>query len=212
MNPTAVDYRPRVKICGLREAAHAIAAAEAGADYLGFVFAPTRRYITPEAVAEIRRSLPADVQAVGLFVNAEATAIRSIAQFCRLDFVQLCGDESPEFCRALGVPVIKSLRVRGPEIAHDVARYAEVAAWCVLDGYQPNAYGGTGTGFDWTLAAKLTDRYRIMLAGGLDPANVGIAVATARPWGVDVSSGVETDGRKDIAKISAFVWAAREQD
>jgi len=200
---------PKVKICGLREATHARVAVESGADYLGFVFAPTRRYVAPETVAAIARDLPRSVPKVGLFVNERAEKIEEIAALCRLDYVQLCGDESPEFCAALAVPAIKSLRVRGPEIADAVERYAPVATWVQLDGFQPGAYGGTGTSFDWQLAGALSERHRIMLAGGLTPNNVAEAIATAHPWGVDVSSGVEIDGRKDPEKIREFIAAAK---
>lgn len=199
----------QVKICGLRDLANARAAVEAGADYLGFVFAPTRRYVSPDVVRSIVGELPDTVARVGLFVNEAPETIRQVISTCALDYVQLCGDESPEFCRDLGVPVIRSLRVRGPEIATEVEAYAGRVAWCQLDGYQPQARGGTGTTFDWQLAAPLTGRCRIMLAGGLGPENVSEAIRIARPWGVDVSSGVETDGRKDPAKIYAFVRAAK---
>jgi phosphoribosylanthranilate isomerase len=126
-----------------------------------------------------------------------------------LTYVQLCGDESVDYCRDLGVPFVKSLRVRGPEIAGDVERYASIAAWCQLDAYQPGAHGGTGTSFDWAIARELSRRYHIMVAGGLTPENVGKAIRVARPFGVDVSSGVESNGRKDSDKIAAFVLAAR---
>lgn len=200
---------PVVKICGLREVEHARVAVEAGADFVGFVFAPTRRYVAPKQVRAITQELPRSVPRVGLFVDETAETIREIFATCRLDYVQLCGDESPEYCVALGLPVVKSLRVRGGEIAAEVERYATVSHWIQLDGFQRGAYGGTGTTFDWRLAGELSSRYRIMLAGGLNPENVGEAIAVGQPWGVDVSSGVETDGQKDVAKIRAFVRAAK---
>jgi phosphoribosylanthranilate isomerase len=199
----------KVKICGLRDLANARAAVEAGADFVGFVFAPTRRYVPPEIVASIVRELPSSSQKVGLFVDESAETIQSIARTCHLDIVQLCGDETPEFCQSIGVPAVKLLRVRGPEIAVEVERYADAVAWCILDGFQPNSYGGTGTTFDWNLARPITRRFNVMVAGGLTPENVAAAIEVARPWGVDVSSGVETDGQKDASKIEAFVRAAR---
>jgi len=198
-----------VKICGLREVEHVRAAVEAGADFVGFVFAPTRRYIAPEQVSAIARELPRSVPRVGLFVNEARETVREIFAVCALDYVQLCGDETPEYCAALDLPVVKSLRVRGADVVAEVERYAPTSRWIQLDGFQPGAYGGTGTSFDWRLARELTSTYRIMLAGGLSAENVGDAIAIARPWGVDVSSGVETDGQKDVAKIRAFVAAAR---
>ena len=199
----------KVKICGLRDLANARVAVEAGADFVGFVFAPTRRYVVPDLVATISRELPSSVQKVGLFVNESAATIREIVRDCKLDFAQLCGDETPEFCRTLGVPVVKSLKVRGPEVLEEVARYADLVAWCQLDGFQPDQHGGTGTSFDWELAQPVARRFTVMVAGGLTPENVTGAIVVARPWGVDVSSGVEIDGQKDPEKIVAFVRAAR---
>jgi phosphoribosylanthranilate isomerase len=199
----------KVKICGLRDLANAQIAADAGADFVGFNFAPVRRYVSPDTAREIVRELPASVQKVGLFVNEDPATIRAIVRGCGLDYAQLCGDESPEFCRDLGVPAVKSLRVQGPEIAAEVARYADHVAWCILDGYRPNAYGGTGTTFDWSLARELAGQFPIMVAGGLTPENVAAAIELVAPWGVDVSSGVETDGVKDPVKIVAFLEAAR---
>jgi phosphoribosylanthranilate isomerase len=198
-----------VKICGLREAEHARVAVDCGADLIGFVFAPTRRYVAPEIVAEIIRDLPRSVPTVGLFVDEQPAVVRSIAQTCGLAYVQLCGDESVDYCCQLGLRLIKSLRVRGPSIAKEVERFAAVAEWCVLDAFQPGAHGGTGTSFDWELARDVGRIYQVIVAGGLTPENVGQAIQTARPRGVDVSSGVESSGRKDPEKIEAFVRAAR---
>ena len=199
----------KVKICGIRDVASARGAADAGADLIGFVFAPTRRQVPPELAAAIIRELPSSVGTVGVFVDEEPSRIRAIADACRLDYIQLCGDEPPELCEQLGRPVIKSLKVRGPDIIEEVARYAGVVAWCILEGFQPGAHGGTGASFDWRLARAVTERYTVMLAGGLTPENVEQAIQIARPWGVDVSSGVETNGQKDIRKIAAFISAAK---
>jgi phosphoribosylanthranilate isomerase len=199
----------RVKICGLRQIEHAQAAVEAGADLIGFVFAPVRRYVAPETAAAIAREVPASVKKVGLFVNAPSDTVRSIVEQCGLDYAQLCGDETPEFCRALGLPVVRSLRVRGPDIVDEVERFAPHVSWCILDGFQPNAYGGTGTSFDWRLAQTIARQYPIMVAGGLTPETVGEAIRLVAPLGVDVSSGVETDGAKDVLKIARFIAAAR---
>ncbi len=200
----------KAKICGLRDLENARAAVEAGADFVGFVFAPTRRYVSPDLAASIVRQLPGSVQKVGVFVDEDPEIIRLVARTCCLDYVQLCGDESPDFCRELGVPVVKSLRVRGLEVAEEVERYAGAVAWCILDGFQANSHGGTGTAFDWEIARPIARRRPVMIAGGLTPENVAVAISIARPWGVDVSSGVETDGQKDAAKIAAFVKAVRD--
>ena len=127
---------PVVKICGLREVEHARVAVEAGADFVGFVFAPTRRYVAPEKVRAIAEELPGSVPRVGLFVDETAETIREIFATCRLDYVQLCGDETPEYCVALGLPVVKSLRVRGGDILAEVERYAPVSHWIQLDGFR----------------------------------------------------------------------------
>ena len=202
----------KVKICGIRDLPAARSAVEAGADFVGFVFAPARRYVPPETVRAIVDDLPGAVQKVGLFVNEDPATVRRIVRSCLLDYAQLCGDESPDYCRELGVPAVKSLRVRGPEVAEEVERFAEHVAWCILDGFQPRAYGGTGTTFDWSLARGVAARCAVMVAGGLTSDNVGTAIDLAQPWGVDVSSGVETDGVKDLAKIAAFLTAARARN
>src|SRR5262249_48921139 len=169
----------KVKICGLRDLASARVAIDAGADFVGFVFAPVRRYISPDTVAAIAGELPSSVRKVGLFVNEDPATIRAIVQSCGLDYAQLCGDESPEVCRDFGVRAVKSLRVQGPEIAAEVARYADHVAWCILDGYRPRAYGGTGTSFDWSVARELASEFKIMVAGGLTPENVAAAIELA---------------------------------
>lgn len=198
-----------IKICGLRETEHAQAAAEAGADLLGFIFAPTRRYVAPGVVAAIAGKLPRPIPLVGLFVDERPEVVRSTVETCGLAYAQLCGSETVEYCRALGLPFVRSFRVRGMDVVDEVGKYAAFSAWCVLDAYVPSAYGGTGTSFDWTIARLVTTRHRTMVAGGLTPDNVGDAIRIAQPWGVDVSSGVETGGRKDVDKIVAFVSAAR---
>ncbi len=201
--------RVRVKICGLRQIEHAQAAVEAGADLIGFVFAPVRRYVAPETAAAIARAVPSSVKKVGLFVNAPSDTVRSIVEQCGLDYAQLCGDETPEFCQELELPVVRSLRVRGPDVVDEVARFAPHVSWCILDGFQPNSYGGTGTSFDWRLAQTIARDYPIMVAGGLTPETVGEVIRLVEPFGVDVSSGVETAGDKDVVKIARFIAAAR---
>ena len=171
----------RVKIDGLRDLANARVAADAGADFVGFVFAPARRYVAPEIVQSIARDLPSSVQKVGVFVNEDLATIRAIVRGCGLDYAQLCGDESPDFCRDLRVPAVKSLQVQGPEIAAEVARYADHVAWSILDGYRPNVYGGTGATFDWSLARELAGQFPIMVAGGLTPENVSATIELAAP-------------------------------
>jgi phosphoribosylanthranilate isomerase len=211
--------RPLVKICGLRQPEHAAAAAAAGADLIGFIFAPSRRRVTAaEAAACIAaaRMSGQSPRAVGVFVDASVDEIAATVETAGLDAVQLHGEEPADSFDVLGVPVIRSLRPRPDATATSVER--EIARWAnrpnppiafLIDGYSEAGMGGMGVRADWTLARTLAARWPILLAGGLDPDNVDAAIAAAAPLGVDVSSGVERDGRKDPARIAAFVAAAR---
>jgi phosphoribosylanthranilate isomerase len=209
-----------VKIDGLSEVEHALAAAGAGADFVGLVFAPSQRQVTLEKALEISEavhSLKDPPEVVGVFVNLAAAEVNRIAGHCRLDRVQLSGDESWEYCRGIEKPVIKVLHIGENQEAGDVAAEIERsyrlsfknAPVCLLDTQAVDAYGGTGKTFDWELAKEAAERFPIMVAGGLTPENVGQLIAEVNPWGVDVSSGVETDGRKDVLKIERFIRKAK---
>jgi phosphoribosylanthranilate isomerase len=198
----------KVKICGITRLEDGLAAARLGADALGFNFWPrSRRYLTPEAAAAVVAGLPAGILPVGVFVDPDReTLLRAIAT-SGVRAVQLHGDEPPELCQGLPVPVVKGIRVRD---AHSLAQLAsyEVAGF-LLDSATPG-YGGSGTAFDWTLAAEAAENVPIWLAGGLTPENVGEAVRRVHPHGVDVASGVESaPGVKDLAKVEAFVRNAK---
>jgi phosphoribosylanthranilate isomerase len=200
----------QVKICGLRRVEDALVAAEAGAAMLGFVFAPSRRRIEPEEAKEIiaevkRRS--AGIAAVGVFVNATVDETNRTAQLCGLDFAQLSGDESNKVIGALDVPAIKVLHVAPGESTDRLReRVASVSSpLLMLDTARAGSYGGTGETFPWNLVPELTRPF--LLAGGLQADNVGGAIRAAKPWGVDVSSGVETNGEKDQEKIRNFITA-----
>ena len=233
------------KICGIRDAAAATVAAEAGADFLGFVFVEgVRRQLSPErgaeAIAEFRSALAPDSTSngggaspkipkiVGLFANQPAAFVNRVARSCGLERAQLCGDEPPDFWDALELPVIRQVKVRenlGRDgaialAARQAAEALEAGHLAVLDKHRRGALGGTGETFDWTLAARIGasvgasggasgDGGGLLLAGGLTPENVSDAIAAAAPWGVDVSSGVETGGVKDHAKIRRFARAVR---
>ena len=198
-----------VKICGLRDVESARVAVEAGADLLGFIFAPSRRRVSVEEARAIVRCLPAGTKTVGVFVNEAPSVIAEVVEACGLAYVQLAGDEPPEAAEHLPVPAIKAVRPRGPEAARELATYASRVELFVLDSYRPGAYGGTGEVGDWALAASLAAEYPCLLAGGLTPESVGTAVERVRPLGVDVSGGVEVDGVKDPARIYEFVRAAK---
>ena len=198
----------RVKICGISEVEHALAAAEAGADAIGLVFAPSRRRVSLEQAQQIAAALPPFIAKIGLFVDSDAETVRHHADAVRLDAVQLHGAEDPDFCAGLGLPVIKAIRVKDASSLEAMGDYR--VSGFLLYSFDPEVAGGTGRRFNWDLAAGLNGRYRIILSGGLTPDNIAEAIARVRPYGVDVSSGVETDGRKDPAKIREFVRRAHE--
>lgn len=204
----------RVKICGITNLEDALAATAAGADSLGFVFVPgTPRHITPDRALEIVRALPPFVVRTGLFVDASEGEIRDAVAQAGLDAVQLHGDEPPELGIKLrpAVRVLKAFRVRGESTLETLPAYLDAADAWLLDAYVPGAHGGTGARFDWNLATAAKRHGKpIILAGGLTPENVAAAVKTVRPYAVDVSSGVESSpGRKDAAKVAAFIHAAK---
>ena len=199
----------RVKICGITCRDDALMAVEAGADALGFVFfEKSPRFVTPQRAAAIIRDLPPFVQVVGLFVNEEADQINWTADFCGLDLVQLHGDEDPEYCPGINRRVVKAFRVKDSASLAGIRRY-QVAGY-LLDAWSPLAHGGTGQTFDWDIAKTAGVADRLILAGGLNPENIADAVHTVTPYGVDVSSGVEsTPGRKDPDKIREFIRHAK---
>lgn len=204
----------RVKICGITNLSDALAAIEAGADALGFVFyEPSPRYITPEACAEIVRLLPPYVSLVGLFVNEQAAKIIDVFKQCRLDIVQFHGDETPEFCEAIALPYYRALRVdsqrHSPDDVLGMAAPYVSSKGVLLDTYTPGVHGGTGQRFDWSLVPD-TLPY-VILAGGLDPSNVSDAIDAVKPYAVDVSGGVElSKGKKCTEKMRQFIDAVKQ--
>jgi phosphoribosylanthranilate isomerase len=209
MNP----HRTRIKICGLRDAATAALAAEAGADAIGIVFhPPSPRHASLEEARAVAGALPAFVQAVGLFVNAPEARVREVLAAVPLSLLQFHGDEEPAYCAGFGLPWLKGVRVgAGTDLLECRRRFTGAAA-LLLDASVPGEYGGTGASFDWSLVPR-GFASRIVLSGGLTPANVGGAVAAVRPWAVDVSSGVESSrGVKDAALIQEFVRSVKDAD
>ena len=236
----------RFKICGFRDSANALVAAESGADLLGFVFVEgVRRQLLPDEgakiISEFRSSLLAKTahsppysplslegegrgegddtgytpKIVGLFANQPPDFINEVIRLCALDYVQLCGDEPPEMWDLLDVPVIRQVKVR-EDLPRDesldmairqVQEALDAGHHALLDKHQAGHLGGTGIVFDWSLARDIAKDHRVTLAGGLTPDNVAEAISAVRPWSVDVSSGVETNGIKDPAKIRAFATA-----
>ncbi len=200
----------KVKICGLTNLADAREAAQAGADALGFNFCEqSPRGITLEAAAGIIRELPPFIVKVGVFVDAPAELVRRAMGQCGLNLLQFHGQESPEYCLQFGLMSMKAFRIRDAASLQALPAY-QTAAW-LLDAYVPDQVGGTGQTFNWDLAVQAQQWGRpVFLAGGLTPENVAAAVQHVRPYAVDVASGVEVaPGKKDQAKVRAFIQAAR---
>ncbi len=212
----------QVKICGIQTPEHAAASVEAGADFVGLIFAPSRRRITVEQarlIADAARTTAAwqvrTIGVVGVFVNEDPTVINTLVADVGLDWVQLSGHELLAQAVEVAAPVVKAVRFDGD---------ASEAAWLaqpdvgvtqhyplLVDAHVQGSYGGAGVTGDWAQAAALAQYWPVWLAGGLTPENVRAAVETVRPAVVDVSSGVETNGVKDVAKVNAFIRAAKRE-
>jgi phosphoribosylanthranilate isomerase len=208
----------RIKICGITEVFHARAALEAGVDLIGVVFAPSHRQVTPEKAHEIASAIKEHkLPVVGVFVNTPAEIVNKVASFCGLDRVQLSGNETWDYCQQIEKPIIKAIRVSPKWSPERLLKHLEKghqllgrkSILYLIDTLVENQYGGTGQAFDWGIAQEAAVRFPLIIAGGLHAGNVGQVVAKLKPWGVDVSSGVETDGVKSIEKIRAFIQAVR---
>jgi phosphoribosylanthranilate isomerase len=206
----------RVKICGLNNVKQALEATKYGADYIGLVFAPSSRQITQENAVQISRALSSQKSRpaiVGVFVNLPAKQVNLISELCRLDYVQLSGDETFTYCRDIKLPVIKTIRVSASAVAHEIIRVIQEGnrilsdrkITYLLDTQNRRAYGGTGQVFNWQVAKEVSSLFPVIIAGGLTLNNVGLLIEEVKPWGVDVSSGVETEGKKDLIKIRNFI-------
>jgi len=204
--------RTRVKICGITRAEDARAAAGAGADAVGFVFyPPSPRFLGLDQARALRRSLSPFVTAVALFVNPDRAEVERVLGEVRPDMLQFHGEETPAFCEAFGVPYIKACRVKhGVDLLEYLRPFAGASGW-LADAYV-EGYGGGGAQFDWSVVPAQRAR-PLVLSGGLSPGNVGEAIRRVRPWGVDVSSGVEVaPGVKDSERIAAFIAEVRNAD
>jgi phosphoribosylanthranilate isomerase len=203
--------RTRIKICGITRTGDAADAARAGADAIGLVFyPPSPRFLSTERAREIRDALPPFVQAVALFVNPDAAQVAQVIGRVHPSMLQFHGEETPQFCAQFGVPFVKAYRVKkGVDALEYLRPFSGAAAW-LFDSHVPE-YGGVGESFDWSLVPAAEKP--VILSGGLSQANVGEAVRRVRPWGVDVSSGVESaKGIKHAAKIAAFIAEVRNAD
>lgn len=212
----------RVKICGITNIEDALLAAELGADALGFVFAESPRKVTPEQAERIISELPPLVTTVGVFVNHPANDVKAVADYCGLDVLQLHGEESLSYCKQFHRRVIKAFRMRN---------YTEIEEWLfheneheattpidprsnivayLVDAFARGQYGGTGIHLNWELIRNLESRKPLILAGGLNPKNVALAIKVVKPYAVDVSSGVELKpGKKDKYKLREFMKVVR---
>jgi phosphoribosylanthranilate isomerase len=200
-----------VKICGIRRPEDALAAVRAGADALGFNFWPgSKRHVPPSEAARIVAGLPPSVTAVGVFVNASRDEILEAIRASGVGAAQLHGDEAPEACAGLPVRVVKAVRIASGADVERIAAFRDAGVETFLLDTPSAGFGGSGATFDWSLAASAGRFGRVVLAGGLTSRNVAEAIRAARPWGVDVASGVEVaPGVKDAAEMGRFVAAAR---
>jgi phosphoribosylanthranilate isomerase len=205
----------RVKICGITNAADALAAIEAGANLLGLNFYPkSPRYISHAEAAKIRPELPKKVKAVGIFVNSLVADVITLRQSLNLDFVQLHGDETPASVTELArsTPVIKAFSIEPDFPLATLDEYPGAFAY-LFDGSNRGQYGGTGRTTDWDVARRAAQVHRIILAGGLKVENVAAAVRIVRPYGIDVASGVETEpGKKDHGRLREFIQEVRRAE
>lgn len=198
----------KVKICGITSIEAAQTAEKAGADFIGFVFAPSSREITAENARKIAQTTSSTLKKVGVFVNKSAEDIETIVQKVGLDYVQLHGDEHPETAQALDVPVIKAFSIHQVN-AEAIQSYP--CTYYLIDSPGETYRGGSGKTFDWTALEQVgIDKRKCILAGGLNETNIQQAIHIAEPMGVDVSSGVETDGKKDSRKIQQFITVAKQ--
>jgi phosphoribosylanthranilate isomerase len=202
-----------VKICGITNRDDALHAARCGAHAIGLVFHPSSpRYVNIDDARKIVAVLPPFISAIGLFVDAEADAVREVMAAVRLSALQFHGDEAATYCEQFNVPYLKAVRVKAEMDLLQWAEHYPSAQGLLLDSYVADQNGGTGVSFDWALIPPGLTR-PVILAGGLTPENVEVAVRRVRPWAVDVSSGVEkSKGSKDADKVAAFIRGARNAD
>ncbi len=204
----------RVKFCGITNKEDALNAASLGADAIGFIFTKqSPRYVSPETVEEIVIAIPPFIQTVGVFVNEDKTIIESIVSRCKLDLIQLHGEESPGFCLGFGLKkrVIKSFRIRDLDDLKPLSAYQGAISAALLDTKVPTKRGGTGQSFDWGLALKAKEcEFPIILAGGVTISNIRKAIQLVNPYAIDISSGIEVYlGKKDYNKMKEIIQAVK---
>ncbi len=201
-----------IKVCGLTTREQVKDCVDLGVNWLGFNCYPgSKRYIVPEKIRELLDIVPFDVKTVGVFVNGSVQKVNQIMEYTGMQLVQLHGDESPEYAKALTHEYIRAFRVSSCFQPNQISHFP--LTYFLLDSYHPNHYGGTGKSFNWEIAKKSKKFGRLILAGGLNPENVQEAITSVRPFGVDVCSGVEsTPGLKDWNRVATFISAVRKAD
>lgn len=197
----------KVKICGLKEKVHVHCAVAAGANFLGFVFAPSKRQISIRKACELSQIVPKHVKKVGVFVNPTEDEVKEAFEKVPLDFIQYHGNEEPIFIEKLGLPSIKAFSIRELSDVEKASKYN--VDYYLFDAPGTDFAGGSGKSFDWSLLDQLSiPKEKVILAGGLNALNVQQAIAAVHPFAVDVSSGVEQDGKKNCELIQSFIQAA----
>lgn len=213
----------RIKICGIRDSRHVVAASRLGVDFLGMVFAPSPRMISPHKAVELvetAKKMKPRPSIVGVFVNLMPQEVNNIADYCKLDWVQLSGDETWEYCRLIDKPIIKAMKIDSSikdnwiseDVIHGLQFFQREKLMFLLDTKENGVYGGSGKAFDWRRIPDLSEELPVLVAGGLNPENVSSLINQKHPWGVDVSSGVEVGGNKDISLITAFIKEVRKNE
>jgi phosphoribosylanthranilate isomerase len=199
-----------IKICGITNLHDARSAVECGADALGFIFySKSKRYVSPPKAKEMIRKLPSDVIRVGVFVNQEIEEVKEIARFCDLSLIQLHGDETTEYCSQF--PTSSLIKAVMPRKGKDIVRFNYPAGIILVDTYAPGLYGGTGRVSNWSLAVRIKENHRLILAGGLRADNIREAIEAVRPDAVDINSGIEiSPGEKDPGKMREIVEIVRK--
>jgi phosphoribosylanthranilate isomerase len=200
----------KIKICGITNLDDAMAAVDFGADALGFVFfRGSPRFISYKDAAAVIKSLPSFITTIGVFVDEKPKEIEKITDSAGIDVIQLHGNEPPEMCD-LSRRVIKAIRVKSLESLDPLIYYRDMVSVFLLDTFTPDVFGGTGQIFNWDIAVEAKQFGRIILSGGLTPDNISNAVTRVKPYGVDVSSGVESEkGKKDHKKMKLFIERAK---
>jgi phosphoribosylanthranilate isomerase len=194
----------KTKICGIMTEEAGLFAAQHGADAVGFVFAESKRKISLEKAKQIISKLPKEIKKVGVFVNPSKEFVEEVVSTTGIDIVQLHGGETPDFCHSIPYPTIKAFSIESPSDLMQIHEYP--CEYILLDGPKGKYYGGNGISFDWDLLSEFDFKdKKVILAGGLNTQNIAEAIEQTSPFMVDVSSGVETDGEKDLSKIKLFL-------